>query len=79
MIFKLQKHINHFLMTLNCVLLWDCILFKLFYINARYFLIKYLSMFQVKQMLNDLSTEWVTFQEKLIEAEGMLKKHKVCI
>ncbi|XP_053403793.1 dynein axonemal heavy chain 2-like isoform X2 [Mercenaria mercenaria] len=30
----------------------------------------------VKQMLNDLSTEWVTFQEKLIEAEGMLKKHK---
>lgn len=32
----------------------------------------------VKQMLNDLSTEWVTFQEKLIEAEGMLKKHKVC-
>ncbi|KAL4220766.1 Dynein heavy chain 2 [Mactra antiquata] len=31
---------------------------------------------EVKTMLNDLSTEWVTFQEKLIEAEGMLKKHK---
>mgnify|MGYP007133219216 FL=1 len=28
-------------------------------------------------MLSDMSTEWVTFQEKLIEAEGMLKKHKV--
>lgn len=27
-------------------------------------------------MLNELSNEWVTFQQTLIDAEGMLKKHK---
>ena len=28
-------------------------------------------------MLNDLPGEWETFQQTLIEADGMLKKHKV--
>ena len=37
-----------------------------------------LDILQVKTMLNELNAEWVKFQEKLIEAEGMLKKHKVC-
>ena len=31
----------------------------------------------VSQMLNDLSGEWVTFQQTLIDADAMLKKHKV--
>ncbi|XP_052234681.1 dynein axonemal heavy chain 2-like isoform X14 [Dreissena polymorpha] len=31
---------------------------------------------EVKQMLHDLHGEWVTFQEKLVESEVMLKKHK---
>ena len=35
-----------------------------------------INVLQVKSMLNDLSNEWVTFQQTLIDAEGMLKKHK---
>ncbi|XP_021360073.1 dynein heavy chain 2, axonemal-like isoform X4 [Mizuhopecten yessoensis] len=31
---------------------------------------------EVTAMLNDLSNEWVTFQQVLIDAETMLKKHK---
>lgn len=32
---------------------------------------------EVQTMLNELSNEWVTFQQTLIDADAMLKKHKV--
>ena len=31
----------------------------------------------VKEMLNNLSNDWVTFQQTLIEADAMLRKNKV--
>ena len=31
---------------------------------------------EVQQMLNDLSGEWVNFQQTLIDADAMLKKNK---
>lgn len=31
----------------------------------------------IQQMLDNLSTDWVNFQETLIESDVMLKKHKV--
>ena len=33
----------------------------------------------VTAMLAELSNDWITFQQKLIDAEQMLKKHKVSI
>lgn len=31
----------------------------------------------IQKMLNDLSSEWVSFQQTLIDADVMLKKNKV--
>lgn len=32
---------------------------------------------EVTTMLSELSNDWIVFQQKLIDAEQMLKKHKV--
>ena len=34
---------------------------------------------EVQQMLNDLSGEWVNFQQTLIDADAMLKKNKASL
>ena len=34
--------------------------------------------FQIIEMHNDIGNEWFRFQQALIDAGGMLKKHKVC-